>query len=346
MRIVRIVKVIMFLMAVVFLGTVSLPEIGTTQQSGVIELTYSSPFNPDHAFCQADKQWMAKIETETRGRVKFKPFYGGTLIASGDGIQELEKGVADVAQIFPGAMKTGYHFAKGSFLFFAAATLETGPHIFFELLNKFPEIEREYQGIKVISWGSGSSYYLSSRKPVRKITDMKGMRIRSNGELINVLKNLGAEGTTTAPADIYTNLQKGVLDGAITPPEALKSQRFFEVVKYTTNIKIYRAMSGQRAMNLNSYNKLPPDVRRVIDDNILWYSRTCDSVLGNADKEGLAFAKTKGVEIITLPADEIQRLHAEISKEAIQQAKKLDERGLQGSKIYQEIESLLQKYNK
>ena len=100
-------------------------------QGKVLELTYGSPYGPDHTFSRSDKKWMAKIEKETNGQVKFKPFWGGAIIGgSADAIDEVIKGVADVGFISPGQSRTGYDIAKANFLFFSGAPLERGlPHL-------------------------------------------------------------------------------------------------------------------------------------------------------------------------------------------------------------------------
>ena len=102
----------------------------TMAQGKVFELTYGSPYGPDHTFSRSDKKWMAKIEKETNGQVKFKPFWGGAIIGgSADAIDEVIKGVADVGFISPGQSRTGYDIAKANFLFFSRRPPRTGlPH--------------------------------------------------------------------------------------------------------------------------------------------------------------------------------------------------------------------------
>jgi TRAP-type transport system periplasmic protein len=334
-----------FMMAALLLLFLAIPGPAASQQT--IELSYGSPFGPDHTFSQSDRAWMAKIEKETNGRVKFKPFWGGTIIGSRDGIDELAKGVADVAYISPGYSKTGFHIAKGSFLFFTGATQENGRQVWLELLKKFPEIEAEYKGLKVLCWASGTDYVLvTSKKAVRKMADMKGMRLKSNGEILSVLKELGVEGTVTPPPELYQSIQKGVLDGAFTPPEGLRSLRLAEVTKYITMTNIYRVHQGQRAMNLGTYNKLPADIKKIVDNSIEWFGQEQDANVQKGDKEGLEFAKSKGVEIIVPAKEEMAKFYGAMRTEAIKEAKELDGKGLPGTKVYQEAQALIQKYSK
>ena len=97
--------------------------------------------------------------------------------------------------IAPAYEKAGYEITKAMYTFSHGASQEVGRRVIKELLAKFPEIEKEYTGLKVLAWTSGVNYQLlTTKKPVRKISDLKGMRIKCVGELMDALKDLGAEG--------------------------------------------------------------------------------------------------------------------------------------------------------
>ena len=72
--------VIVVIFAVVFI----LPGFVSAQDK-VIELKYGTTYGADHPFSVVDKKWIEKIEKETNGRVKIKPYWSGTLFAGKDG---------------------------------------------------------------------------------------------------------------------------------------------------------------------------------------------------------------------------------------------------------------------
>jgi TRAP-type transport system periplasmic protein len=332
--------------ALVCIMTVVLPGISVGQQGKVIELTYASPVGPDHTFSVVDRKWMEKVEKETNGRVKIKPFWGGTLVGSRDAVDEMVQGVADIGFISPGYAKGGYFFTRSCFVFFYGANQEVGRRVFKEMLAKFPEIEAEYKGLKVLSWSSGTDYQLISRKPVRKLADMKGMRIKTIADLTTVLASLGVEGMNMPTPEIYVNLQKGIADGTLSPYEAFKSMKLGEVAKYATTMDIYRPHSGGKVMNLGAWNKLPKDIQKVFEDNIEWWGLETDKAFIKADVEGKEIAKKLGVEFIDLPKDEMEKFYTPVKELAAKEAKALDARGMPGTKMYQEAQNLIQKYKK
>ena len=98
--------------ALVCIMALVLPGMSAGQQGKVIELTYASPVGPDHTFSVVDRKWMEKIEKETNGRVKIKPFWGGTLVGSRDAVDEMVQGVADIRFYISGVCQGRLFFHK------------------------------------------------------------------------------------------------------------------------------------------------------------------------------------------------------------------------------------------
>ncbi|HEX2967074.1 MAG TPA: TRAP transporter substrate-binding protein DctP [Syntrophorhabdaceae bacterium] len=335
-----VIVVLVCVISVMFAG------LSKAQQGKVIELTYASPVGPDHTFSVVDRKWMEKIEKETNGRVKIKPFWGGTLIGSRDAIDEMVQGVADIGFVSPGYAKSGYFFTRSCFVFFYGANQEVGRRVFKEMLAKFPQIEAEYKDLKVLSWSSGTDYQLISRKPVKTLADLKGMRIKTIADLTSVLAKLGVEGMNMPTPEVYVNLQKGIVDGTLTPYEAFKSLKLGEVAKYATQMDIYRPHSGGKVMNLASWNKLPKDIQKIFENNIEWWGSETDKAFINADVEGKELAKKQGVQFFAFSKEEMDKFYAPVKELADKEAKALDARGLPGTKMYQEAQALIKKYKK
>lgn len=337
----RFRSMVVVLAALLFVAFVF--PIGVMAQQKVIELTFGSPYNVDHPFSKTDQKWFAKIEKETNGRVKFKPFWGGAIIGGGGGaIDEITKGVADCGQISPGQAKTGLDFAKASFVFMTGATVKNGRKIFNEARKKFPEIDKEYLDKGLIPiYSSGTEYHLLSKKPARRLTDFKGMRVKTLGEIVDVLKNLGMEGMASPMAETYMNLQKGVLDGAFTTTDTLKTFRFVEVAKYMTMMNLYRPHMGNRVCNLNKIKSLPADIQKIITDSFEWYGQEADNDVIKSDVEGKEFGAKNGVEFISLPKEDMDKFYAMVAADAVKEAQKLDAKGIPATKIYNEIQRMI-----
>ncbi|HVN96977.1 MAG TPA: TRAP transporter substrate-binding protein DctP [Syntrophorhabdaceae bacterium] len=341
------VRNLVFLLMALSLVFCALPSFTSAQQGKVIELTYGSPWPAEMTFSNADRAWIAKIEKETNGRVHIKPYFGGQIISpQGGGIEELTQGVADIGFILPNYSKSGFAICKGMSLMMYGANQVTGRRVFKELLTKFPEIEGEYKGMKVLAWSSGASFDILSKKPIRKFADMKGTRFKTSGDYAEIIKEFGAEGVNSPMSEVYVMLQKGIMDGVLVSPEGLKTMHLAEVCKYMTMTGIYRVHTASRAMNLASWNKLPPDIKKVFEDNIEFWGLATDKEFEKTDQEGLAFGKSLGLEFIPMPKDEMAKLYAVMKDKATKEAQALDAKGMPGTKIFNEGQRLIQQYSK
>jgi TRAP-type transport system periplasmic protein len=335
------------LMFVVIIAVaIILPGFASAQDK-VIELKYGTTYGADHPFSLVDKMYIEKIEKETKGRVKIKPYWGGTLLSGqSGGFDELTSNVVDIAMIQPSYSKSGFALLKGLYLFTFGANQETGRRIFKELRAKFPEIDKEYGGVKMLAYTSGVDYDLITRKPVRKMEDLKGMRIKVTADFAPVFTAFGAEGVNSPMPEAYQMIQKGIMDGLMGSLEGLKSFRLAEVAKYYTYIGLYRTHNGSRAMNMDVYNKLPADIKKVFDDNIDWWGLQNDKYFEKAHQEGFEFGKKNGVEFIKLSKEELAKFYGPLKTMAEKEAKNLDAKGLPGTKVYEEAQALVKKYNK
>ena len=291
---------------------------------------------------------MEKIEKETNGRVKFKPYWGGQVIGGLNAVDELAAGVADIAYIQPNNTKTGFALCKVMQLFFAGADWDSAVRAWKQLRVKFPEIDKEYADAKVKPLqDSATTSELLTRKPVRKLEDLKGTRIRVvGGDLVKVLKTVGAEGITTSTSEMYTGLQKGIIDGIFGLTEGLESLKLADVIKYVTMYDSLQAPYAGRAMNLDKWKSLPPDIQKVFENNVDFWSKATEESLSSAGAHALDYAKKRGVEAITVSKEEKERWNKLLLSVAEKNAKELDAKGFRATQILQETQRLIRQNGK
>lgn len=338
-------KLFVVIIGSVFLTQVFLYGLAFSQQK-VIQLTFGSIYPPDHPLSLVDKKWIEKIEKDTAGGIKIKPYWAGTLLSSRESLDEIVKGVVDIGVAHPSQARTGYPIHRSSYLFYYGADQQIGRQVFVSLLKRFPDIENEYKGLKVLAWASGVDYQLLSRRPIKKIEDMKGMRVRVTAELAEVVKKLGAEGIIVPSPEVYEQMQKGILDATFIGYDGLKGFKLAEVAKYLTVLDFYRPHSGCRMMNLNTWNNLPDPIKKVFESSIEWYGLETDRQFEQDHRLGIEFGKSMGVEFIRLSKEEIEKFYTVVREIATQKAKDLDKTGLPGTAILAEAQRLIQEQKK
>jgi TRAP-type C4-dicarboxylate transport system substrate-binding protein len=347
LKLVTFILVGLMLVTTSLVGACAKPE-PTTAPVEVIELTFASPFIPTVPFGLAAQGWIDKIERETNGRVHITPYWGGTLIDPKEGFKQLSAGVCDIAFCYFGYSPGGFDLARNYMAFnYLVSDMEVRRRIYKEVCAKFPEIEAEYANWKIMEVSGGQTMQLVCNKPVRKVDDLRGLTLRTPlADLTHVLKALGAEAASNPPSEIYTCLEKGILDGTIGAIEQVKSFRLAEVAKYITLLNYGSSAVPHHFMNWDSFNSLPPDIQKVFEDSIEWWGLEVDKSFLIQDQEALAFAKELGVEIIELSPEELNKFFKVEATVVSELAAELDAKGIRGTKILQEILRLAEKYSK
>ena len=107
--------------------------------------------------------------------------------------------------------------------------------------------------------------FIFSREPLRTVADFEGKKIRQHSTILgDLLAGLGAEGQFVAFADVYTALERGVMDAGVTAGEAGHSQRWYEVTDYLTGPIVGSVAVAYLVMSGDRWDSLPPDIQQIM----------------------------------------------------------------------------------
>lgn len=246
--------------------------------------------------------WAKKVEEESNGRLKVELYPSATLSKPGVTYESAVKGTVDI-----GSQAHGY--TSGRFPLTQITELPglsssaTQMGCILQTLYDDGTIASEYEDSHVLfMYGAGPGTLHTTDKLIRKPEDMKGLRIRRPSAVAgDIIESMGASPVGLPANDIYTSLQRGVVDGLSFPWEAIKTFKIDEVTHYHTNIPFYS--SGLMvAMNKDKYNSLPDDLKKVIDDNSgMALANKVGEVFDKHDKSVLQAARDSGDEVIDIP---------------------------------------------
>jgi TRAP-type transport system periplasmic protein len=312
-----------------------------------IQLTYATIWPAQHPYAVGDQRWIDYIEKETKGAVKIKPYYGGTLISPRESMLEATSGVADIVCINVVYEKSGVDLTKAQTAFYQGAPdFQTKLKIFWSLWNKFPELRNEYKNMKILGVSAVTSLRLMSKVPINSLADLKGLRLKAPVETLAVLKHYSAEGVVIPTPEAAEQLQKGIIKAAFSTAESYKAARLAEVVKYDINLTTMMGPFPEKAMSLKSWDKLPKDIQKVFEQSgDKWTMFQLEEVEKTA-QSGLEFAKQSGVTFLEIPSKDIQAFNAVFDEEAMKSAQALDAKGLPGTKMFQEAKRIIKESQK
>ncbi len=312
-----------------------------------IQLTYATIWPQQHPYAVGDQRWIDYIEKETKGAVKIKPYFGGALISPRESMLEATRGVADIVCINVVYEKSGVDLTKAQTAFYQGAPdFQTKLKVFWSLWSKFPEFKNEFKNMKILGVAPVTSLRLMSKTPINNLADFKGLRMKAPVETLSTLRNYGAEGIIIPTPEAYEQLQKGIIRAAFSTAESYKAARLAEVVKYDINLTTVMGLFPEKAMALQSWNKLPKDIQKIFEQSgDKWTMFQLEEVEKTA-QAGLDFAKQSGVTFIEMPAKDIQAFNAVFDEEAGKAAKELDAKGLPGTKMFQEAKRIIKESQK
>jgi len=271
-----------------------------------IELSYSIFFPAPHKHTVLATEWAQEIEKRTAGAVKITLFPGGTLTPADKCYDGVVKGISDIGM-------SCFAYTRGKFPLTEVIDLPLGyksgvaaTRLINLYRSKFQP--KEFDEVKVMYLHAHGPGLLHTKKPVRRLEDVKGMKIRSTGLSAKVVAALGGVPVAMPMGETYDALSRGVVDGSMAPMEALEGWKWGEVVKYTSESFGAAYSTGFFVvMNKEKWNSLPPAIQKVIERvNKEWIERT-GRLWEAIDKSGRDYSLKRGNEIILLPKEEDER---------------------------------------
>lgn len=298
---------------IVFLAVVCLAAIGilfcwsVPSYADAVKLTYSNFFPATHVQSKLAEAWAKEVEKRTEGKVKVEYYPGQTLTKADQVYDGVVNGISDV-----GFSVLGY--TRGRFPLMEVVDLPLGYKNGVEATNVANAVYDKFKDqvlndtVVMYLHAHGPGLVHTKDKAVRKLEDMKGLKIRSHGTSQKVVKALGGTPVAQPMPETYQSLQKGVVDGAVYPLESNKGWKLGEVIDFATlDFPAAYTTTFFVTMNKDKWNALPDNVKAVIKKiNEEWIPQHAKA-WDESDQEGLAFLKEKKKEIIELDAQEGKR---------------------------------------
>jgi TRAP-type C4-dicarboxylate transport system substrate-binding protein len=203
---------------------------------------------------------------------------------------------------------------------------------------------KEWKSVKVL-WlvTLGTTQLHMVKKPVNTLEDLKGMQIRTApGSMTRTFKALGATPAMIPAPEVYNALERGMVDGCGFPFSATRIYKLQEVTKSHTVIDVATGMAAI-AMNLDKWNKLPPDIQKAFVDLSPWAEKTFLDDFMESENAGISMIKATGGGIINLPPKEKSRWVKAVETMVNNEIAKLEARGIPCKKIVEEVGQLSNK---
>lgn len=243
--------------------------------------------------------WAKSIEEASNGRIKVQVFPAQTLAKADGSYQATVNGVADIVSTAQGYTAGRFPLSQVvEFPGMGTTSLQSG--CILQSIYDKGLLDKEYADTKVLYMFSTGPGVLHTRgKSIATPDALKGLRMRNPAAIAGqVLQKAGARNVSMPAPEAYESMQRGVIDGTAFPWEAMQVFRLNELATHHTDIPVYSTIFVT-AMNKRTYDRLPDDLKKVIDDHsgAKWQQRAA-AVFDALDVEGREAAQKAGHEII------------------------------------------------
>jgi len=317
-----------------------------TVEAATYNFTYSTFFPPTHIQTKVPQAWAKEIEERSNGQIKIQIFTGGSLTPAPQIYDGVVKGISDF-----GLSVLAY--SPGRFPVLSAVDNPFGYNNAFVATRVINELNRKFQPKEVNDvhvcylYAHGPGLLHTVNKPVRKLEEVKGLKIRSTGTSQLIVRALGAAPVAMSQGETYDALKKNIVDGTLVPIEALEGFKQGEVLKYTT--LTYSSSYSQGffvAMNLKKWNSLPPDLQKIITEVSKKYEDITAQAWGDSDESGRKFCLKLGHEFITLSDAESAKFKEAMEPVFEEYIKGANAKGIDGEAVFKATKEMVEKYNK
>ncbi|WKB51977.1 TRAP transporter substrate-binding protein [Eleftheria terrae] len=296
--------------------------------------------------------WCDKIAAESNKRLKCQIFpamqLGGTPAQL---IDQARDGVVDIAFTLPGYTAGRFPVMEVFELPFMTNSAEAGAKAAWDFYVKYGQ--KEFAGLKPLMFSVHDEGYLhTSKKQVRTMADLKGLKLRAPTRMTNkLLASLGAAPVAMPLPAVAEAVNKGVIDGFLLPWEVIPSVKLQEMVKFHAETEasrpaLYSAVFTL-AMNQARYDSLPADLKAIIDRNSgAAFSAAAGKTWDESQAVGRKPAVDRGNTFYTIPAAEVDQWIKASAPLYDEWTAAMDKAGLPGKQMLQDARDLLVKYKK
>ncbi|HPD96687.1 MAG TPA: C4-dicarboxylate TRAP transporter substrate-binding protein [Synergistales bacterium] len=282
----------------------------TLAEAKTITLSYAESGPPSGlggAFVNIMKE---EIEKATDNQVTIEVFWQGSLLKGKEILEGVKNGMVDMGYVLPA------YFPKQLFVHNAFTLFPQGPTGF---KNVVSAITRSFEtlpefGEELSKWDQRVLYMrfmlpmaLTSTRPVEKLEDFKGMKIRaSSSAYLKALQGAGANPVSVPWGDCYMALQTGTVDGVFTNFDGIHATKLHEPGRHIfTTRQLWVPMPIFVTINNKTWQKLPEDIRDKMlkaQEPILarfaeLFEKEWDRIVEDQKKEGATIVRASDKDI-------------------------------------------------
>jgi TRAP-type C4-dicarboxylate transport system substrate-binding protein len=218
-----------------------------------------------HLNVQVYAPWSERVTKASEGTLKVDFIPGSVLGGDGQMVERVKSGVADIGFDLQAYYPGKYPLTEIVSLPFLFTKSSQASVALWRLVSK--GVIREYDDVVLINIFTFTNSFPMMRTDAKSLADLKGTKIAAGGKLRSqVVEALGATPVSVLINETYQSLNRGVVDGTMSPWTAIQPFRLQEVAKHYFDVPL-GALAGFVFMNKQKFDSLPAKAKKAIMDN-------------------------------------------------------------------------------
>ena len=297
---------------------------GVKEDKTVLKLGHV--LNEDHPVHKGIMDLAKRVEEKSGGQMRIDVYPGGQLGGERELLELLQIGSLAMTKVSAATMEgfaPKYKVLSLPYLFrndkhrWAVLNSEIGR----EILS-----EGEQYWLRGLSfYDAGSRSFYTADTPIRKPSDLKGLKIRvmNSQTAIQMVDAFGGSATPISFGELYTAIQQGVVDGAENNPPSFFLSRHYEVAKYYS-LNEHASIPDVLIMSTHVWDNLSKQEQKWLQEAANESVETQKEYWAQSEKEALQAVKEAGVEVIrpdkSAFAEKVQFMHEAFKEESAEMA--------------------------
>ncbi|WP_105383995.1 TRAP transporter substrate-binding protein [Neorhizobium alkalisoli] len=289
--------------ALLFAGTAS-------AEIGAHTLKFAAANNKGHPQVTGMEKFAEIVKAKSGGKIDVKLFPGGVLGGDVQTVSALQGGVVEMLVLNAGILASNVKAFGAVDLPFLFNSGEEADKVMDGAFGKSLADKLPATGLVGLAyWELGFRNLTNERRPVTKLEDIKGLKIRTlqSPIPIEMFNSLGANAVPLPYTELYTALETGTVDGQENPAANIINAKFYEVQKYMT---LSRHQYNPQIVLISKkfWDKLNDEEKAVLQSAATEARDFQRKVSRDADAKAVAEIKEKGMQVDELSAAETQKL--------------------------------------
>lgn len=246
-----------------------------------------------------------KWRESTDGNVELRIYPGGALGGEAEMVRKVQRGGLDAITI----SVSGLSFVDKDMDSFALPLLlESYEELDYVRNGMTPKLQKvlERRKLKLLHWAEGGWVYFFSKTPIRTPADLRSQRLwtgtgRPGMEVL--FKQFGFKVVPLPATEMLTALQTGLIDVIDVPPLFALLDNSYQVANYMTDLK-WAPLNAATLISTRKWDQIPTQYRAQLVEDAQAAARDLRGINRQADTSAIAEMKTRGLNVVTLSAEE------------------------------------------